>query len=858
MDSEEITDLERRLAAVPNSEDIPLLRRQLGCRLAALNESERAYRETAMALQEVKSACRMEEPLGSILMLDLGDRLVSLDRSEESLPVYDEALERLRRTHGDDGTATWAAVERRAIAARNLGDFSAAEQGLRSALDWHRRQPVSPALVQLLLENAILERATGRLDRAAEYLQEASNHSRQLKDDDLAADTLEQLGALAVTQREFGHGIEFHRLSHAIRHRRLGSQHPKTLHSLTAYGEALASAGRLEEARRLFEHLVKTAGGLQRALNEFMLAGILFRQGNAAESVPYYESALAQFDAMSHRQRALVSRDAVFAHLRAGNPTRAIEPAELSLEAASELWRGVRRYGSEADRLAWQSITDVVSAAAAVAEQEPELLMSCLMRFKASVVDSLATGRFVFGGTAEPPELVDARDALRRLELRASAKPDERLKALRRVEELESELMRSRRVEDNLSEPSAQELMDVVGPNRLLIEFVRYQEATGGNTFETCYGALVGNMEQGLKWLRLGAAAEIDSAIGVLNKMVRQRLPPTDHEFVEASHALFRLVWNPFGPLISKTIREVILIPDSTLSILSFAILWDGTRFLGETLRVRYATSARDLVLRRPAVPPNKTAVIVADPDFDLRWWSGLSDHVRRLSEILSQAFLFRGGELPRSYAPLPGAADEGKTVATLLREKGRYDVSVLQGAKATKEAITEAGSPSVFHLATHGQFISENSRTANPMLRAWLALAGANCSLAQLREGSSTDLDGLLLADEIARLHLPDTQLVTMSACDSGAGMVRTGEGVFGLRRAFRLAGARHLLLALWPVDDQTAAELMTRFYEVFLEIGDPVIALSDVQGARLSKIRLKFGPMRAAQLAGAFLVSS
>jgi CHAT domain-containing protein/tetratricopeptide (TPR) repeat protein len=855
---EKIAELERRLAAVPNSEDVPLLRRELGCQLAILNESERAYRETTTALQEVKSAGRMDEPLGSILMLDLGDRLVSLDRSDESLAVYDEALERLRRTHDENGHAIWAAVERRAIAARNLGDFSAAEQGLRSVLVWRRGQPVSPALVQSLLENAILERATGRMDRAGAYLQEASHHARQLKDDDLMADTLEQLGALAVTQREFGHGIEFHKLSHAIRHQRLGNRHPKTQHSLTAYGEALVLAGKLEEARQLFEQLRKIGGFLQSAQNEFFLADISFRQGKTAESIPYYESALTRFGEMNHRLRALVSRDAVLAHFSVGNVTRAIELAELSVEAASELWRSVRSYGSEAERLAWRSITDVVSAAAAVAGSEPEILMQCLMRFKASVVDSLATVRVRSGRTAEPPELADARDTLRRLELKADTEPPDRTQARRLVEELESEMARSRRVQENLSEPSIRELMEAVGPHRLLVEFVRYQEATGQGTFETWYGALVGNMEQGFKWIRLGPAAEMDAAIGVLNGLVRQRFPPTDQVFTEASDAVFRLVWKPVDSLISKTVREIILIPDAELSVLSFAILSDGERLLGENLRFRYATSARDLVLRRAVVSSAKTAVIVADPDFDQRWWSGLGDRVRRLGGILNQAFGFRGGELPRSYSQLPGAADEGRALSTLLREKGSYDVVLLEGATATKAAVLKAGSPSVFHLATHGQFLSANSRTSNPMLRAWLALSGANRSLAELHEGKSVDLDGLLLADEIARLNLQDTQLVTMSACDTGAGTVRAGEGVFGLRRAFRLAGAHHLLLTLWPVDDRVTAGFMARFYELFLEVGDPVIALSDVQGTQLSEIRQKLGPMRAAQVAGAFLISS
>ena len=121
-----------------------------------------------------------------------------------------------------------------------------------------------------------------------------------------------------------------------------------------------------------------------------------------------------------------------------------------------------------------------------------------------------------------------------------------------------------------------------------------------------------------------------------------------------------------------------------------------------------------------------------------------------------------------------------------------------------------------MLHIASHGFFLREatgaqaHGATANtdtPLLRAGLALAGANLT------GDSGN-DGILWALEAARLNLWGTKLVTLSACDTGVGEVRNGEGVYGLRRAFVLAGAETLVMSLWPVSDYMTREMMTAYY--------------------------------------------
>ena len=118
---------------------------------------------------------------------------------------------------------------------------------------------------------------------------------------------------------------------------------------------------------------------------------------------------------------------------------------------------------------------------------------------------------------------------------------------------------------------------------------------------------------------------------------------------------------------------------------------------------------------------------------------------------------------------------------------------------------------PRVLHIATHGFFQPGNNArqtpVENPLLRSGLALAGAN-------SGESRGEDGILTALEAANLDLWGTRLVTLSACDTGIGVVRNGEGVYGLRRAFFLAGAETLVMSLWPVSDLVTRDMMTGYY--------------------------------------------
>jgi len=178
------------------------------------------------------------------------------------------------------------------------------------------------------------------------------------------------------------------------------------------------------------------------------------------------------------------------------------------------------------------------------------------------------------------------------------------------------------------------------------------------------------------------------------------------------------------------------------------------------------------------------------------------------------------------------------------MAEAKQISCTVLTDGKAREDILTDQQllSADVLHLGTHGFFLPAEPnpvpeagdpgyqfRTAeSPLMRSGLLLSGGNTSWIQ---GSTGNVDGILTASEISNLNMLDIELVVLSACETGLGDIQGDEGVYGLQRAFAMAGAQNLIMSLWKVPDRYTAELMTRFYTYLLEPSDPATALRRAQ---------------------------
>ncbi len=288
-------------------------------------------------------------------------------------------------------------------------------------------------------------------------------------------------------------------------------------------------------------------------------------------------------------------------------------------------------------------------------------------------------------------------------------------------------------------------------------------------------------------------------------------------------------VFDPLLPVLHES-KRLFLAPDGDLYSLSFEILpTDDGNHLIDSYQISYLDAGRDLLrLKSWSAPQSEKPLVLAAPEFDLSSIEQISSQrVSQAEEQLRQLL----DERTFSFAPLPGAEKEGKEVAAYL------GVTPYLGREAVESRLKSWRSPGVLHIATHGFFLknaaerkispSSVSRSRlewlltqnieNPLLRSGLALAGANT---WSRRGALPEEaeDGILTAEDVSGLDLLATSLVVLSACETGLGEVQIGEGVFGLRRAFMLAGTRTLIMSLWKVPDRQTQELMERFYRAIV----------------------------------------
>ena len=338
-------------------------------------------------------------------------------------------------------------------------------------------------------------------------------------------------------------------------------------------------------------------------------------------------------------------------------------------------------------------------------------------------------------------------------------------------------------------------------------------------------------------------------------------------------------VWEPVEQAFPVDTNRVIVSPDGELNFLSFATLLDPEKgFVAEKYLIQYVTSGRDL-LREPQPTLSKQVIVMANPKFDRDIQLASGDPPSEDSGVL------RGAEKrdieDLSFEELGGTEKES---AQLLLKFGHWgwQARSLSGSDVNKRALLDLHSPYILHLATHGFFEPEDSSSEanqnefqspgirsdltksrffkNPMHRSGLALAGANTTIAAWKRGEAPPIeeDGILTAEDVSTLDLKGTWLVTLSACDTGSGEARAGEGVMGLRRGFVEAGAQNLLMSLWPISDEFTVQIMSDFYDGAHQSGNAPEALAKVQRDWLVKLRKEQGLARAVNLAGPFIISS
>ena len=331
----------------------------------------------------------------------------------------------------------------------------------------------------------------------------------------------------------------------------------------------------------------------------------------------------------------------------------------------------------------------------------------------------------------------------------------------------------------------------------------------------------------------LGDAGTIDELVQKLRRMLADPRSLPD----AVARELDQRIMQPVRPLLGGKTR-IFISPEGALQLVPFAALrGEDHRPLVSRFSFTYLASGRDLL--RPAVTTSsdRDVALVGAPVFGK---DGTTAKTREGPRSVYERMQF---------PPLPGTADELGSLAKMLPA-----AKLVTGVDATESAVKRIRAPRVLHIATHGFFLPVDSPVggtttdtvrsaaspeavsarAGPMLRSGLAFAGAN------RRVDGAD-DGILTALEASTLDLSGTQLVVLSACETGLGEIRTGQGVHGLRRALTMAGAETQVMSLWRVDDEATQELMRAYYRQLLAGRDRIEAMRRVQLELLAEPRTR-----------------
>lgn len=356
-----------------------------------------------------------------------------------------------------------------------------------------------------------------------------------------------------------------------------------------------------------------------------------------------------------------------------------------------------------------------------------------------------------------------------------------------------------------------------------------------------------------LSIIDLGLADEIDSLLSKVREQLQgaaaaDGLLVTEGEAAATAaldkdfRALAEKIWQPLAPYLTKA-KELILSPDGDLWLVPWGALPVGEpgtdEVLLEKLGIRYTISGREAIGRQGQTVQTNVPVILANPNFN----ESAGDKRASIQAIfkVAPAAADNGvrGLTTRSLLPkvgaLPGTAIEAAAIQPHLeRYVGDRKPTLYAERYALESVAKKLRHPQVAVFATHGFFLADQranqslwssgggeTRSApdvdaagkpleNPFLRCGLLLAGCNN-----REAAVGDDDGILTGMEIVSIDLRGTELVVLSACETGVGQVNNGDGVAGLRQAFQLAGAQAVVSTLWQIPDRESAQLMVRFFD-------------------------------------------
>ncbi|MBY0229765.1 MAG: tetratricopeptide repeat protein, partial [Gemmataceae bacterium] len=806
-------------------------------------EVARALEAQAWLLREMGELHRCEPLLvraRAILRASMGERHPDHAASVQNLaalwwslrdyrraePLFLEALAVQKTLVGEEDIEYARMLANLAQLLKDTGRYARSREMSLRALEIRRAllPPGDPDVLMSLHNLAGLLIDLGDLAGALERYEQVLALRRQHRGKD-HPETADTLNNLADLHRRLGEPAKARALCEealGILQKRFGPRHPLTTTTRSNLATLLMDLGETDRAEEILEQTLKQVrerSGLRhpdhaQALNN--LAALHWSKGEPRRALPLFEKSLAlREESLGQRapEHATAVENVGVQHLALGDARRA-EP--LMRRALSRTHRHLEdsfAVLSERQRLALlaqlKGSLHVYLSAAKRADAPASLLYEQVLAWKGAVAARADEERALRDEPAQQPlvlRLQGVRVRMAQLGAAAPAPADAKrwLDAFKRLEtekeQIEADLAKAsaefRRLRAQrriVPADIAAALPEGVG----LIDFIEYDSVLsflprkGKTESERRLLAFVLRRGQPVRCVDLGRADPIEMAVRAWRAAIQEG------EAAPAGAELRRRVWLPAARALGD-VSAALVAADGVVSQLPFAALPGARRgtFLIEEIALGHVAAGRDVLPTAGKARAGKGLLALGDPSY---------------------------GKPGKPWSALPGTRIEADRIAGLRRGAGEEPV-VLRGAEASKAGLLRSlgeARPRWLHLATHGFFeparepvgpllVHAGTREGmayhrNPLLSCGLVLARANEDAAA----------GRLTAEEIAGLDLRGVELAVLSACETGLGRVAGGEGVLGLQRAFRQAGAGSAVCSLWSVSDAATSVLMEEFYK-------------------------------------------
>lgn len=788
-------------------------------------ESRFALSDYAGVLQAIDQAQQNPEPLFKAeLMQWKGKSFQKLAKYAEAEKAYSESV-KLFSIHSPGSSGLANAHNTFATFYITLGNYGAAEKLYNQLIkESHESSP----LYTTFLENlASIYQLTLRYQEASELLEKA----KVINEKELGAFhpdfaiTLQNLGALYRKTDELEKAKQCYEQALAIDKRVFGTEHLSYANKLSNLGVVYQELDQLEEAERLLEEALaireRKLGKLHPdyAFSVYNLAVLKQRRGKLTEAAPLFSTASTIY---------LKQIKEVFPSLSEQEKTAFYNRIKPAINAYQDF---AIEYAAQNPSIIGELYTFRLATKA--------LLLTSTAKLRQTILNSNnpgLIGKYQRWNTTKEElaklyalsldELKDKQNLVAQLEQEANS--------LEKELSLQSEAFSDQVV---LKEPTWLDIRSQLKDGEAAIEMLRMKLNIKQDSI--IYALMVitpQSLNPALVVLKDGKLLEGKEFKAYINSI----------KFRVNNDRSFNTYWKPLESELAQA-HTVYLSADGIYNKINLSTLHNPSsgKFLLEEIRIRMLSNTKELLQQKKPKPLEKAATLVGFPNYKYSDTGNAIDY-QAIAEAVAQESKDDFGLTRGGIAPLPGTKTEVENIGRYLTEEN-WQVSTLLQNEALEDNLKKLDNPPVLHIATHGFFI-ENQDTEsdwvysteikdsknNPLLRSGLLLAGAEASIAetlQNRHHETTREDGVLTAFEAMNLRLDNTELVVLSACETGSGEVSNGEGVYGLQRSFMVAGAQNLLMSLWKVNDQATQALMSKFYKNWLINPDKHQALQAAQ---------------------------